>query len=72
VHLELVKLEAPAVALAPVTPISTVSTQQESETSSTMTSVEPSSDQNNEGNLLIVTPPTEDTQGTTIPPAESH
>lgn len=72
VHLELVKLEAPPVSLAPVTPISTVSTQQESETSTMMTSVEPSSDQNNDGNLLTATPLTEGTQDTTIPPAESH
>jgi peptidoglycan-associated lipoprotein len=72
VHLELVKLEARPVSLAPVMPISTVSTQQESETSPTMTSIEPSSDQNNDGNLLTVTPPTEGTQDTTIPPAESH
>jgi hypothetical protein len=71
VHLELVKLEAPPVSLAPATPISTVSTQ-ESETSPTMTSVEPASDQNNDGNLLTVTPPTEGTQDITIPPAESH
>ena len=72
VHLELVKLEAPPVSLAPVTPISTVSTQQESETSPTMTSVEPASDQNNDGDLLTVTPPTEGTQDTAIPPTESH
>jgi len=72
VHLELVKLEAPPVSLAPATPISTVSTQQESETSPTMTSVEPASDQNNDGDLLTVTPPTEGTQDTAIPPTESH
>jgi outer membrane protein OmpA-like peptidoglycan-associated protein len=71
VHLELVKLEAPPVSLAPATPISTVPTQQESETSPTMTSVEPASDQNNDGNLLTVTPP-KGTQDITIPPAESH
>jgi len=72
VHLELVKLEARPVSLAPVMPISTVSTQQESETSPTMTSVEPASDQNNDRSLLTVTPPTEGTEGTAIPPAESH
>jgi peptidoglycan-associated lipoprotein len=72
VHLELVKLEARPVSLAPVMPISTVSTQQEPETSPTMTSVDPSSDQNNDGNLLTVTSPTEGTEGTAIPPAESH
>ena len=68
VHLELVKLEAPAVSLAPVTPIST---QQEPEASSIMTSVESASDQHNDDSLLNATLPSEAIQEPTIP-SESH
>lgn len=68
VHLELVKLEAPAASLAPVMPIS----KQESETSPTMTSVESASNQNHDADLPTGTSQAEDAQNTTIPSTELH
>ena len=68
VHLELVKLEAPAASLAPVMPIS----KPESETRPAMTSVESASDQNHEAGLPPGTFGTEGAQHTTIPSAELH
>ena len=72
VHLELVKLEAPAVSLAPVTPISTDETKQEPEARSIMTSIESESGQNSEGSLLNATSQSEAIQEPTIPSAASH
>lgn len=68
VHLELVKLEAPAASLAPVMPIS----KPESETRPAMTSVESASDQSHEAGLPPGTFGTEGAQHTTNPSAELH
>jgi peptidoglycan-associated lipoprotein len=72
VHLELVKLEAPAVSLAPVTPISTDESKQEPEARSIMTSIESASGQNSDDSLLNATSQSEAIQDPTIPSAESH
>jgi len=68
VHLELVKLEAPAASLVPVMPIS----KQESETSRAMTSVGSASDQNHDADLPTGAFRSEGTQDTAIPSAELH
>ena len=68
VHLELVKLEAPAASLVPVMPIS----KQESETSRAMTSVGSASEQNHEADLPTGAFRSEGTQDTAIPSAELH
>ena len=67
VHLELVKLEAPAVSGSSVTPISTVSTNQESQTDPIMTSVDSGSDQSHDGELLSGISQAEATQNTAVP-----
>ena len=64
VHLELVKLDAPAASLAP---ISTVATKEGSETDPIMTNVESGSDQNHEANVLSGAAQAEAAQDTIVP-----
>jgi peptidoglycan-associated lipoprotein len=73
VHLEMVKLEGPAVSLTPVTQVPTVPTQQESETSPVTTTVESASGQSQSADLsTTATSQPEATQTTTVPSSESH